>query len=68
MKFSKGKFLLLRITQTKPTLQGTISDRLLKFADCTIFIHSDKDRKKRIKKRARKQLTDIITGKRKAPH
>ena len=72
MKYRKGEFLLVRINGVRPTLQATISNRNLDFAECTITIHSNEDRQRKAMEKARQQFMAVIFGKtkrkRRQPH
>jgi hypothetical protein len=63
MKYRKGEFLLVRINRIRPTLQATISNRDLDFAECTITVHPDEDQQRQATEKARQQFMDVILGK-----
>jgi hypothetical protein len=63
MKFRKGQFLIVRITNTKPTLQASIANKQWEFAKCTLTIHSNEDRERKALEQARKEFMGVILGK-----
>ena len=57
MKFRKGQFLILRIINTKPTLQGRIANNKWEFAECTLTVQSKEERReKQIEKISRRTM------------
>ena len=63
MKFRKGQFLILRIINTKPTLQGRIANNKWEFAECTLTVQSKEERREKQIEKIRKEFMDVILGK-----